>query len=56
MEEDIEKKISKQDMINMLEESYKYIDEMPPHARLGFVTHQDLSSVLSLLVALFRSD
>ncbi len=48
-------KLSKKDLLNMLDEMKKHIDDLPQHAQHAPVTHSDLASVLSLLSLVFRS-
>lgn len=46
---------TKEDYIQMLEEFCQKIDSLPSGARFDAVTHADLSSVLKVVVDIFRS-
>lgn len=48
-------KLSKTELIAMLHELIKSIEALPTHAMTAPVTNYDLSAVLSLLLAIFRS-
>ena len=47
---------SKKDLLDMLEEQIKSIDNLPSHALQSFVTNSDLQAVLVLLLAILRAD
>jgi hypothetical protein len=49
-------KPSKQELVNMLEEMNANIEKLPPHAMILPVSHYDLSALLILLHAIFKSD
>ena len=51
-EEPIEKKFSKEDLLQMLAEQIHSIDKLPNHAKFSFVTNADLAYVLSILYGL----
>jgi hypothetical protein len=50
------KKPSKRELVDMLAEMNKNIENLPQHAMIGFITNYDLSALLILLEAIFRSD
>jgi hypothetical protein len=47
---------TKKDLLDMLEEQIKSIDNLPSHALHSFVTNSDLQAVLVLLLAILRAD
>lgn len=47
--------LSKSDLLNMLDEMIKNIENLPEHAKLTSINHYDYSSLLYLLSAIFRS-
>ena len=49
-------KPTKTELINMLEEMIKNIDGLPQHAMTSPINHYDFSSLLILLLALFKDD
>jgi hypothetical protein len=49
-------KPSRKELLDMLDEMTKRIEELPPHATLAPVTHADFASLLMLLSSIFRSD
>jgi len=51
-----EKKMSKQDLLEMLDEMIKNIEGLPPGAMLTPITHYDHVSLLILLSALLKAD
>jgi hypothetical protein len=52
----MEEKLTKKEMLKMLDEMIKSFDNLPQHAMLSFVTQSELCSVLMLLSAILRSD
>lgn len=48
-------KPDKKELLGMLSEMIKNIDNLPQHAATAPITHYDFSSLMILLVALFRS-
>lgn len=50
------KKPSKRELVDMLVEMNKNIENLPQHAMIGFITNYDLSALLILLEAIFRAD
>lgn len=46
----------KKELLDMLDEMRKNIDQLPSHAMLSPVTHCDFSSLIMLLSAILRSD
>ncbi len=46
---------SRDELIDMLNEMRKSIDNLPQHAQLAPVTHSDLSALLAVLSLIFRS-
>lgn len=51
-----QRKPSKQDLINILDEMIKNIENLPSNAMLTPVTHYDLAAALLLLSSIFRAD
>lgn len=51
-----EKKLSKKEIVGMLEEMCKVYNGLPPGAMLAPISHYDYHSLLLLLVALFREE
>ena len=51
-----EKKFSKKELLDMLEEQAKAYDRLPQGAMLAPVSHYDYHSLLVLLIALFRAE
>lgn len=49
-------KPNKEELIAMLEEMAKNIENLPPHAMSAAISHYDLWSVLTLLTAILRAD
>ena len=49
-------KPTKEELIYMLDEMNNNIEKLPPHALISPVNHYDLSALLILLSALFKSD
>jgi hypothetical protein len=49
-------KPSKKDLINMLDDMIKSIDNLPEHAKLLSINNYDFASLLILLSALFKAD
>jgi len=47
--------LSRDDLLNMLDEMIKNIEQLPEHAKLTSINHYDYSSLLYLLSAIFRS-
>lgn len=56
MREAIPKKTTKKEVLDMLDEYVKYIENMPDHAKLSSATLSDLSSLTTLLISVFRAD
>ena len=54
--EDISKKTTKKEVLDMLDEYVKYIEGMPDHAKSSAATLSDLSSLTTLLISVFRAD
>ena len=46
----------KKELIEMLDEMNNNIEKLPSHAMMTPITHYELSSLLILLSALFKSD
>jgi hypothetical protein len=46
---------SREELIDILEETLKRIDELPTFARYDFVTHADLGILIRHLVAIFKA-
>jgi hypothetical protein len=46
---------SRRELLSMLDEMKKHIDDLPQHAQFAPVTHADWSALLGLLSLLFRS-
>lgn len=51
-----QQKISKKDLLEMLENMIKIYDGLPPGAMLAPISHYDYHSLLLLLLALFREE
>ncbi len=51
---EIAPRLSKNDLLNMLDEMIKNIEELPDHAKLSSINHFDHASLLYLLSAIFR--
>lgn len=49
-------KPTKKELLQMLEEMIKNIENLPPHAMLTPVNHYDLFSSLLLVLSIFRAD
>ena len=49
-------KPTKNELIEMLDEMNKNIERLPPYTLTNPINHYDLSSLLILLSALFKSD
>lgn len=47
---------TRDELMNMLSEMIKNIDNLPPHVMSAPITHYDFSSLMILLLALFRDD
>ncbi len=47
--------LSRDDLLNMLDEMIKNIENLPEHAKLTSINHYDHSALLYLLSAIFRS-
>ncbi len=47
---------TKQELLNMLSEMIKNIENLPQHAMISPINHYDFSSLLILLLALFKED
>lgn len=45
----------KEELLDLLDELRKNIDQLPSHAMLSPITHCDFSSLIMLLSAIFRS-
>lgn len=50
-----EKKPTRADLIEMLDEMVKNYDNLPPHAMIMPISHYDLQAVLILLQAILKS-
>lgn len=50
------KPLTKDELLSMLHELIKSIDNLPTHAMTAPVTHYDLSAALSLVLAIFRAE
>ena len=49
-------KPTKKELIDMLDEMNNNIERLPPHALVQPINHYDLSSLLILLSAIFKSE
>jgi hypothetical protein len=49
-------KLSKEQLLEMLDGMIKNIEDLPPNAMNTYITHYDLLSLLMLLSAIFRAD
>lgn len=47
--------LDRADLLNMLDEMIKNIEQLPEHAKLTSINHYDYNSLLYLLSAIFRS-
>ena len=50
------KKPSKKELIEMLDEMNKSIENLPQHAMIASITHYDFSALLILLSAIFKAE
>lgn len=50
------KKPTKKELIEMLDEMNKGIENLPQHAMISSITHYDFSALLILLSAIFKSE
>ena len=53
---DTVKKLSKKELLEMLEEMIKSYEKLPPHAMFSYPSNSDLASALMLVLAVFRSE
>lgn len=51
-----DKKLTRADMLDMLRQQIKSLEELPPQAMTCFVTNYDLLSLMMLLSAIFSED
>jgi hypothetical protein len=49
-------KITRKELLEMLDEIIKRFEDLPQHAMITPITHSDFCSLLLLLSAIFRSD
>lgn len=58
MEQDIEElpKMTKKELIEMLDEMNRNIEKLPPHALISPINHYDFSALLILLSAILKSE
>lgn len=48
--------LSKKELMDMLKEMIKNIENLPPHAMLSPISHYDHFSLIMVLVALFEAE
>ncbi len=53
---EINQKPTKEDLLRILDDMYKKIDELPTHAKICPISHYDFGSLLSLLSLILRCD
>jgi hypothetical protein len=56
MEDEKEKKFTREDMLTMLAQQIASIDRLPNHAKFSFVTNADLGYALSIIYGLVSGD
>ncbi len=52
---DIDTKPSREDLLRMLDDMIKNIDDLPPQAKITAINHYDFGSLLSLLSLILKS-
>jgi len=56
MEDEKDKKFTRDDMLTMLAQQIHNIDNLPNHAKFSFVTNADLGYALSIIYGLVSDD